>query len=107
MPPRRAMDVLPWVERPAQGRRANGSGRSGLHADAPPDQALACADVRKDEDELERLIAEVREGRERLSDLIETIKSERAGWDEREQRWERWRSQLRNPPRKSSRRDVH
>ena len=43
---------------------------------------------RSDEDELARLIAEVREARERLSDLIAAIKSERAGWDEREQRWE-------------------
>ena len=40
-----------------------------------------------DEDELARLVEEVREARERLARLITAVKAERAGWDEREQRW--------------------
>jgi hypothetical protein len=67
----------------------SGSGRSGPQAVIPIDEALASArEHDKDEDELERLIDEVREARERLSHLIATIKSERAGWGGREQRWD-------------------
>jgi hypothetical protein len=91
----------------ASGTTPDRWGRSELDADVQPEQALVRARVQKHVDELARLIAEVRQARERLSDLIATIKSERVGWDEREQRWERWRSQLQNPPRKPSRRDVH
>src|SRR3954453_8832369 len=107
MSSRRVLHAPQWVERTSI-RRDRAVGRSGLDADTPVDQALASARVHQnDEDELVRLIAEVREARERLSDLIAAIKSDRAGWDEREQRWEHWRSQLRNPPRKLSRGDVH
>src|SRR6476620_1684599 len=107
MRPRRLLDAAPWVERVPKGRRAAESDGSGLPDDGAPRQAATCARVQKDEDELAWLIAEVREARERLSELIATIKSERAGGEDREQRWERWRSQLRNSPRKPSRRDVH
>jgi hypothetical protein len=49
-----------------------------------------------DEDEkLAHLISEVREARERLSRLIETIKADRAYWTDREQRWGRLREEVR------------
>jgi hypothetical protein len=106
MPPRRLLDG-PWLEPAPTRPRSSAAGDSGRGDDRPLDPARGFAGNGDDEDELARLIDEVREARERLSRLIATIKSERRGWDEREQRWERWRSQLRNPPRKSSRRDVH
>jgi len=108
MSPRRALDATLWLERASKGRRRTASRRSGLHEASSIDAALAPAPAHdEDEDELARLVDEVREARERLSRLITTIRSERAGWNEREQQWERFRSQLRNPPRKPSRRDVH
>lgn len=45
------------------------------------------------EDELERLIALVREARERLARLIATLRAERPDWKDREQRWGRWRTE--------------
>lgn len=45
------------------------------------------------EDELERLIAQVREARERLARLIATLRAERPDWKDREQRWTRWRTE--------------
>ena len=43
------------------------------------------------EDELARLIAQVREARERLVRLIVTLRDGRPNWGEREQRWTQWR----------------
>ena len=107
MASRRVLHVPQWVER-TPNRRGPASDRSGVDADRPADRALASQrGHQNDEDELARLIEEVREARERLARLIATIKSERAGWDEREQRWEHWRSRLQNAPRRLSRRDVH
>jgi uncharacterized protein YhaN len=60
-----------------------------------------------DEDELSRLVDDVREARTRLTSLIAEIKAKRAGWQDREQAWERWRSHMRNPARKRSDPDVH
>ncbi|MDQ3346935.1 MAG: hypothetical protein M3545_03115 [Acidobacteriota bacterium] len=42
------------------------------------------------EDELARLIAQVREARERLVRLIATLRAGRPNWGEREQRWTQW-----------------
>jgi predicted nucleic acid-binding Zn-ribbon protein len=53
------------------------------------------ASDRTDEDELKRLVGEVRVARERLAALIETIKRERGQWPQREHRWERWRAAMR------------
>lgn len=50
---------------------------------------------RAEEDELRRLVGEVRVARERLVALIETIRSERGQWPEREHRWEQWRAEMR------------
>jgi hypothetical protein len=49
-----------------------------------------------DEDELKRLVGEVRAARERLATLIETISRERGHWPEREHRWEQWRAEMRD-----------
>jgi hypothetical protein len=51
---------------------------------------------RTDEDELKRLVGEVRVARERLATLIETIRRERGNWPEREHRWEQWRAEMRD-----------
>ena len=49
----------------------------------------------REELELARLIGQVREARQRLSRLIDTIKADRARWPEREQRWGRLREEVR------------
>jgi hypothetical protein len=51
---------------------------------------------RADEDELKRVVGEVRAARERLATLIETIRRERGHWPEREHRWEQWRAEMRD-----------
>ncbi len=52
-----------------------------------------------EEDELARLIVDVRHARERLSALIAVIKADRAGWQQRERAWVRWRNEIaRNSP---------
>ena len=51
---------------------------------------------RTDEDELKRLVGEVRVARERLTTLIETIRKERGHWPDREHRWEQWRAEMRD-----------
>jgi hypothetical protein len=51
---------------------------------------------RTDEDDLKRLVGEVRVARERLAALIETIRRERGRWPEREHRWEQWRADMRD-----------
>jgi len=51
---------------------------------------------RTDEDELKRLVVEVRAARERLATLIETTRKERGHWPEREHRWEQWRAEMRD-----------
>jgi hypothetical protein len=51
---------------------------------------------RTDEDELKRLVGEVRVARERLVTLIETIRREGGHWPEREHRWEQWRAEMRD-----------
>jgi hypothetical protein len=51
---------------------------------------------RTDEDELKRLVGEVRAARERLVTLIETIRGERGHWPDREHRWEQWRAEMRD-----------
>jgi hypothetical protein len=82
--------------------RPGGHGRGSAVADL---EVFSSAD--EAEDELARLLDEVRDARERLSRLIAAMRADRAGWQEREQRWERWRSQLPTPPRRPRRRDVH
>jgi HPt (histidine-containing phosphotransfer) domain-containing protein len=47
------------------------------------------------EDELKRLVGEVRAARQRLASLIATIKRERGRWPELEHRWEQWRAEMR------------
>ena len=51
--------------------------------------------VHTDEDELKRLVGEVRAARERLAALIETIRREHGRWPEREHRWEQWHAEIR------------
>ena len=48
------------------------------------------------EDDLKRLVAEVRLARKRLATLIDAIRKERGEWPEREHRWERWRAAMRD-----------
>ncbi|MEN3339861.1 MAG: hypothetical protein V7647_3537 [Acidobacteriota bacterium] len=105
MSPRRLPSAGQGFARAAVGggtSRPGGHGRGSAVADL---EVLSSAD--EAEDELARLLDEVRDARERLSRLIAAMKAERAGWQEREQRWERWRSQLPNPPKKPPGRDVH
>lgn len=91
--------------------RATKRGLTSASRRLVPGDVAACRQMesaqRDDEDELARLIDEVRSARERLARLIAAIKTERAGWEGREQRWARWRSQIRTPPRKPPRRGVH
>ena len=105
MSPRRVPSSRQWLARAAtRGGTHRSKVQVGGSALADP-EILASGD--DDDDELARLLDEVRESRERLARLIAAIRGERAGWEEREQRWERWRSQLTNPPRKPPGRDVH
>jgi hypothetical protein len=106
MPARRGFGAGQWLARAPSGRSRAAPGRT-----VPPghaiDLVLDALSRDDDEDELARLVEQVREARERLSRLITAVQAERTAWDEREQWWESWRSQLRNPPRKPPRRDVH
>ena len=106
MPARRGVAARQWPAPTPKGRSRAAPVCTAL-SDISIDLALAVHNRNDDEDELARLVEEVREARERLARLITAVKAERAGWDEREQCWESWRSQLRNPPRKPPRRDVH
>lgn len=106
MPARRDVAARQWLARVPNGRTRSAPDRTAL-SDISIDLTLAVRNRDHDEDELARLVEEVREARERLARLITAVKAERAGWDEREQRWHSWRSQLRKPPRKPPRRDVH
>jgi hypothetical protein len=106
MAARRGVVAGQWLARAQNGRSRAAPDRSAL-SDISIDPALAVRNRDDDEDELAWLVEEVRGARERLARLITAVKAERAGWDEREQCWESWRSQLRNPPRKPPRRDVH
>jgi hypothetical protein len=47
------------------------------------------------ENDLKRLVADVRAARERLAALIDTIRKEHGEWPEREHRWEQWRAEIR------------
>ena len=71
-------------------RRASESARDASYEQADHEHA------REDpgrEDELELLIAQVREARERLGRLIATLRADRPDWKDREQRWARWRTE--------------
>jgi hypothetical protein len=60
-----------------------------------------------EENELERLVEEVRTARERLARLMETTRREREQWPGREHRWEQWRAGMRHPHRRTSDPRIH
>ena len=107
-PPRR--DPFPVLVRfgrgegrrgPADGNPSNAT-NVGIEDAEPQD-----ADPAREED-LERLIAQVREARERLSALIGTLRADRPDWEERAQRWKRWQTEtLRRAPYDPRKPNVH
>ena len=81
--------------RRGEGRRSGGDGNPSDAANVGIDDAEPQdADPAREED-LERLIAQVREARERLSALIGTIRADRPDWEERAQRWKRLQTEIR------------
>jgi hypothetical protein len=72
-------------------RPAKREDRVRAQADRPPGRPGDRPALPKDEEDLERLMAEVRQARERLAQLIKKIHTDRAAWKKREHGWEQLR----------------
>jgi len=75
--------------------RGHPSQARSRHEREEADDTGACPGADPDaapEKELAQLVREVRKARERLAQLIRTVQAERNQWPEREERWERLRT---------------